>query len=275
MSTLDIPPKSNPAGRLWHLVFEGRKLASQPIPNAVATLFKCHPGDHASVLRGLLNYVDLTNEVERLMHRVPNINAGKHLTWTGKVRQVFQHIGLTANPLQIVLDPFDEPAMSLLSICSDHLESIVREPIVDEAGIQSLLDEALKLHADISKSDIELALREYLLRHLRLVIDALFDYRTKGFESLWNGLAAVKGHCDLSGLRAGLSPESVRSSPLWQRLTIIFVGLCTLVDSAQRVEYAIEKRRGLRNAIGSFIEPKRDLGAIEVPPLLPSAERRE
>jgi hypothetical protein len=249
MTAVDIPPKSNPAGRLWHLVTEGRSVVNDATTTALAKLFGCSTDQHALLLRGFLNYVELTDEVERLMKSVPGINAAKHLTWTPKVRTAYANVGLGGTAFNSVLQAFDDPALSLISICSDHLETVLREPVADEVGVRKLLAEAINLHREIAVSQIELAMREYLLKHMRIVIDALFDYRTKGFEALWDGLAAVKGHNDLAGVRIGLDPVAVRETPLWVKVGVAVTALCELVDNAQRVEYVISKGQQARQVL--------------------------
>lgn len=239
------PPLSNPAGRLWHLVRDGKGARSQYLPQAIAQIFKIAPDDPVQVMRGIANFLNLIAEVDRWMRLVPDINAERHLAWVDKTRHPFKNIGLGSyTQMAHLVDPFDESAMSLIFICSDHLERYFSEPVANDSGVRSLLDQALALMKRISRSSIDPPIREYMLRHLQIVVDALFDFRTHGFESLWNGLTASRGHYDAGKFRRGVTTEKVHACPDWVKVTAIVTGLAALVDSAQRIEYVLEKGSG-------------------------------
>jgi hypothetical protein len=112
---------------------------------------------------------------------------------------------------------------------------------LDQDGVKTLLDQTLSLIRQIARSDIDPPIREYLLRHLQIVADALFDARTQGFESLWNGLTASQGHYDSALHRKGVTVEKIKKCPEWQTVVAILAGVAALVDMAQRVDYVIEK----------------------------------
>jgi|SRR6185295_2514358 len=203
-------------------------------------------------MRAAFNFVALTDEVERLIKCVPKINAAKHLAWTPKVRQSLRQIVFQNNGILFasVLSGFDDNTMALLSICSDHLETYNPEPIADQAGVARLLAETLELIRQVSTSEIDLYIREYMLRHLQLVADALFDFRTKGFESLWNGLSACQGHHYTSVARVGVDQDTLKSTPLWKKVVAVVVALGALVEHAEKVEHFIEQGEKVSQLIG-------------------------
>ncbi|CAG0951533.1 hypothetical protein PHYC_00229 [Phycisphaerales bacterium] len=240
-TTSKNPPLTNPAGRLWNLVNGAREFQNKPVQEGIAGMFGVSPKDHAGILRSSLNFVQLVAEVERLVKCVPDIDPEKHLAWTGRVRDGFQHLSLNGHQFSNVLQTFDGSAMALLSICSDHLERFAHEPIADQNGVRRLLDETLALISAVANSGIDAFLREYLLRHLQIVADALFDFRTKGFEALWNGLSTCNGHEAAAKVRVGFDPEAVQKSEFWPRVVKVVAGLVVLVDGAQRIDYVLEK----------------------------------
>lgn len=224
------------------------------MPSAVAIIFNCDPSDSIAVLRGYLNIVSLVDEVERLVRTIPTINPAKHLAWTSKVRAHFSRISLSDQyQMSHLIGAFDDSAMALLSICSDHLERHCAEPVADQAGVSRLLTEAIQLFREISKSELSPPIREYMLRHLQIVIDALFDYRTKGFEALWNGLSSSQGHNNLAALRIGLAEAEVRASPYWPKIVATVAGLCALIDGAQRIDFVLEKKDQVSRIVSDLL----------------------
>lgn len=241
MTTSDLPPTSNPAGRLWHIVRTAKKHPHENMQAGIAAIFGLKEPSVASSLRGAAQILDLISEVERWMRRVPGINAQKHLSWVEASKTPFVNIGIIGISTAQLFAPFDEPALSLLSICSDHLEAHFREPQADDAAVKKLLDEAIALFRQVANSDLEPAAREYILRHLQIVVDALFDFRTKGFEALWNGASSCTGHERVAEVRIGIDLDSIRKTPMWQRTSAIILALGALIQGAQNAEWVLQK----------------------------------
>jgi hypothetical protein len=238
------PPLTNPAGRLWHVAKEIKGYGSITFSEGTARLFRCSVADKRQLLLGAQCFFSLIREVELAVRAVESINPDLHLTWVEKVNLSFNEFSL--NPsygnIQSVGNAFDANAMSLILICSDHIERIgAREPSVDDGEIAALLEQVLAVLAEVEVADIALPAKLYMLRHLQMVADALFEYRFAGYSGLWHGFGCCAGtHC-AAVARADYVHPQVASPELWEKTLQILSRFSAIVTSARNIEFVLEK----------------------------------
>jgi len=104
------------------------------------------------------------------------------------------------------------------------------EPVIDESIIQKLLEEADRLIDSLNTAQLENRLREYLLRQVDLVRQALQDYRFQGPLSVNQAVQSVVGAVAINHKTYLESKETAEGNSAWDFLARV-ANIATIVGA--------------------------------------------
>lgn len=241
----------NPAGRLHALLKEALSQKSNGTVKRVwAKVFEIDEDNRPLLLMRVSQVMNLffeTNELlnkleevdhELLLKRIPNIGAGLSLmNFENSWNSVAQH--------------FDEHTMELLELCAFEISRAGYKASIPRDELQQLQHQIAELIEQIVQSeDIDNEFRVFLLKYLRMLENAIIDYRVSGVDGIVVSLERAVG-------ALALRPDPISDiktdagAKFWSVLGKAST-LCSLaVNTAKLLGYAIRPLGDILPLLGS------------------------
>ncbi len=83
--------------------------------------------------------------------------------------------------------------ITILEFCIDAVDKVYKEKIVDENELKTILSEIQTLYEQIVESEIDTKLKRILLDLLKIMENAIHEYRIRGVERLRESLEQIVG----------------------------------------------------------------------------------
>ena len=185
--------KTDPAGRLHDLLEAARKqLESKRSREALGAIFGVESKDTESLLRLLADLIMLSQQTKLRIKSLADINHDLYLKPFDNIEQILSTLNLDASwkPYRNLLS---EPTLYGLKFCSDKLSRIDRIETIDKSEIEVIQTKLAALVEDILKSEIDLYVKELLLRNLEGLRQSLIAYRVRGLEGIEREVEAGLG----------------------------------------------------------------------------------
>ncbi len=115
-----------------------------------------------------------------------------YLEWLPQVMQAFSNLSL-AGPIGALTDQISAVTLERLRFCGIMLSSRRGEPQLVVEEVQHLREEIDELIKEIKESPIDEPVRQYALRHLLKLSEALREYELFGSERIVEELGAAIG----------------------------------------------------------------------------------
>ena len=184
---------NNPAGRLYLILAEGRKKGLNTITGDVwPNLLDVPQDDSATLLRKLGQVMALPAVIRDEVYRLENVDHSLLLQWLPKVNEAFRSLNLQSKWHEFI-GYIDDAALYGLQICDDMLSRTQRNVQVNEDELMKIHAEALELFQEILHAEIDPELKKHLLEQLRLIDNAIQDYRIGGIKPIETALDATLG----------------------------------------------------------------------------------
>lgn len=185
--------KTDPAGRL-HDLLESAK--NQPenkrARDVLGIVFDVESKDTESLLRLLADLIMLSQQTKLRIKSLADINHDLYLKPFDNIEIILSTLNLDANwkPYKNLLS---EPTLYGLKFCSDKLSRIDRIETINKSEIEAIQTKLAALVEDILKSEIDLYVKELLLRNLESLRQSLIAYRVRGLEGIEREVEAGLG----------------------------------------------------------------------------------
>lgn len=124
---------------------------------------------------------NLVNEVEQILLKNNEIDHEKYLKPFTKLKELFPAPVRLSDSFTLTIDGVD---LTILEFCIDAVAKIYREKTVDEEELKELLNQIRDLYEEIVDSEIDDTLKRILLDILKVMEDAIHEYRIRGIERL-------------------------------------------------------------------------------------------
>lgn len=185
---------NNPAGRLYNLLKEREKPSFQKmkVRDVWCVLLGVGVNDTPILLRRIAKVIALPSLIEQQIKQNENIDHSVYLKWLPKVANAFKRLNLEA-PWTNFIKPIDDTVVYGLEICSEQLSRKQPETIIKYDEIKKIQGEIDELLHEITSSNIDKYLKEYLTTHIKDIMDAIEEYELEGIVPIRKALESTIG----------------------------------------------------------------------------------
>lgn len=213
---------NNPAGRLYALLDAAKVPPRQGDSTAVrhrwADVLEVDRDDLPTLLARLSPVIALPSQVREAISSIPDLDHQRYLRYLPKVEQAFSNLNL-GTAWQHFAAPIDTATMHGLELCDERLSALRSEPTLAEDERAELHQQVRNLFDDVAANEGKPDLREFLLRHLSAMDQALSEYRISGTPPVENAVRSATGELVLRKIRGEDLPHSSRSDRFWKIFT--------------------------------------------------------
>jgi hypothetical protein len=200
--------------------------------------------------------VFLKKQIKSAIENNPKLkNPNAHLTWIAHVDSLLSVPTLNQPVIQIRSPFFGNPSVfDALAMCSEQIDEIEARDL-NEIELKELQELASALHASIvAATGLEPPVRRTLLRIVRLLLDAIQNYRFEGAEGLRNGIEQFFGAV---AMEQTLLAEFAKSKPEQQEaVKNVFVKAASCAEKLKPVAEAASALAEFVEKVSVFLLPK-------------------
>ena len=213
-----MPILTTSATRLLEVVSSIKSIDNQmllrPGLPAWAKVFEVEPSDINGLYRKLAMTGNLPSEVSTDFRNLPEIDHDLHLSWVANATAALNPTDINAQ-LKRAADTFNSEVVNLIRICESHLIRHSPEEAIDVDEMATLRASATSLADDVlADEELSSDLKQYILHHTHLVIQAIDDYGLQGASAILNGVDATIG----AMVRQKASAKRTQETPYGERL---------------------------------------------------------
>lgn len=197
--------KGNPARRLYEIILESEKVykefkqQSQPSVSiwiVWAKVFDIEINNSREKQIETISRINqsrkLVDEVEYLLLKNEDIDHEKYLRPFPKLRDLF------VKPFDVMSSfnsffKINGSDITILEFCIDAVSKVYKEKVIDENELKEVLIEIQNLYEQIIDSDIEKTLKRILLDMLKIMENAIHEYRIRGIERFHEAIEQLIG----------------------------------------------------------------------------------
>ncbi|MEX2411647.1 MAG: hypothetical protein WD607_09835, partial [Candidatus Paceibacterota bacterium] len=169
-----------------------KKSDGQKIRQVWSEVLDCEEKDDAEITKRVVEVYNLTQDVQRLIKLIPDINYDLFLTAFPKIERAIFPLNLNANwkNQKMKLDP---GVITTLRFCSEELNKHYSEEGVSEEDLVDVKKQIDELFEIVNSSKIDPLLRLTLLEELERIRSAIAMYQIKGAKGLSEALQSTIG----------------------------------------------------------------------------------
>lgn len=134
----------------------------------------------------------LVDEVEELLKKVENLDHEKYLRPFPKLKTVFTSPFQLGNSFEQIFG-INAVDLTILEFGIDAVAGVYKEKVVDEDQLKALLSEIQNLYEQVIDLEIDKNLKRILLDMLKIMENAIHEYRIRGVERLGEALEQLVG----------------------------------------------------------------------------------
>lgn len=227
----------NPAGRLLHILQEGKKKQTSLACKAIwAELLDVKPDNLALLMSRLGKVMELPEQIiNQIKIHYPNQN-NTHKHWSAKVNTAFAQQNLNGKWSEFI-NHIDSHTIDYLSMSVDLLDVKEKTKILSDKELTEIHKKISDLVTEILKMELDENFKKYVLKFLRKVLTAIEEYKISGASPILEAMESTLGHAFIDeNYRNNLSGTPVGSKIITALSAIasivtIAVGLPQLSDT--------------------------------------------
>ena len=176
---------NNPAGRLYNILLKSQNPSNHGIPakQAWSQLLDVPDENQSLLLRRLAKVMELPSTIKELIEKESNIEHQTYLVWFPQINEAFSSLKLDA-PFSKFSQYSHDTNLLGLRFCSDLLSRSKPEKIVEKEELEKLTEDVNMLINEIITSKVDAEVKQFALKHLRIILHAIQEYRIVGIEAL-------------------------------------------------------------------------------------------
>ena len=186
--------ETNPAGRLYKILAAARqKPQDAKVRDVWADVLDCPTEDDAELSRRVVEVYGLSQETQKLLRLLPDLNHDLYLTSFPKLEKAIFPLNLQATwqPQRNIL--LDEGVLTRLQFCAEELGKHYSEEAIGQDDLEEISSLLADLFSSVETSSIPTALRLAVLEELERIRAALSMYRIKGAKGVKEAMQALLG----------------------------------------------------------------------------------
>lgn len=186
---MDKPPKTNPAGRLYHLLKAARPQTSNATFGEVwAEVFGIDPEDRGRLLVMLSHLLQQIEEGKQAVLETQELRQDLHLEPFQKLEKAFSVMNLDGQFNGWKKGHLPDGTLRDLEWCAEALSGIYSEGEIDREELAELQDDIQDLTKKTREADIPEDIRGVILDGLEHIRRAIFEYDLRGVDGLKDAL---------------------------------------------------------------------------------------
>lgn len=232
------PPKTNPAGRLYHLLSEAvRKNNNRTFGKVWAEVFGIDPEDRGRLLVMLSHLIRQIEEGKEAVRSNPeSLRQDLHLKPFEKLTKAFSVMNLDAKWRGWKKSHLPDETVSDLEWCAEGLKQVYPEGEIDGDELTKLREDVEELISEVRKADIEEDLKAVIIDGLEHVRRAIVEYDLRGVDGLVQALEQNIGTIHLHQKELGAAGQA---SDILKEWAGRLASLKLLIDSASEAYQAL------------------------------------
>jgi hypothetical protein len=123
--------------------------------------------------------------------------------------------------------------ITVLEFCSEKLESLHLELVIDEQELQNILTEVTELFDEVKSANVDSDLKTFILDGLEAIRRGIYEFRIRGPERLREAIAEIVGDYWVKHPK----PQTAEDEESWERFTKSvgrFIALVKLAHSSAK-----------------------------------------
>lgn len=237
------PPKTNPAGRLYHLLSDAvTKNNNRTFGEVWADVFGIDPEDRGRLLVMLSHLIRQIEEGKRAVRSNPELLRQElHLKPFEKLTKAFSVMNLDGKWKGWKKSHLPDETVSDLEWCAEGLKQVYPEGEIDRGELTKLREEVEDLISKVREADIAEDLKAVIIDGLEHVRRAIVEYDLRGVDGLVQALKQNIGIIYLHKKELGAGGKVSEFLEEWAgRLA----SLKLLIDSAGEAYQALPEGSG-------------------------------
>lgn len=221
----------NPAARLLLWIETAKRQDNSRTAISVwCKVFDLKDPDPPGVFRRLGYLLDLAEETETLVRKIPDLDYDLYLSGLPQIREGLSYLNLN-NPWEGIKPYFSERSLAHLSFCAERIAKHFPEQEITEDTLRELAADVDTLFDKIAASPLKSDLKELFLALLERMRRAIAEYRIRGAGSLREALENSVGRLVLRG-RANGEPSSDEEKSLYDQVKQLLWRFNEIVNQA-------------------------------------------
>lgn len=222
----------NPAARLYDLLEMARSQSNASnVLSVWCEVLGLAKGNSPGVFKGLSYLLELAEETERLVRKIPDLNHNHYLDGISKIKEGISYPNLNV-PWDNAKQFFSEKSMAHLSFCAERLSKHFPEQAIPEDALREIGDAITKLFEKVASAPISHEFKELLLDLLERMRRGVSEYRIRGEKSLREALESSIGRLVLHSISPTKEAISTEEKDLFDKFKQLLWKLNTLINHA-------------------------------------------
>jgi hypothetical protein len=186
---------NNPAGHLHQLLVNLKNMERGGQPQTVpafAAVLNTSTNDTIVLIQRIARMAALVQRTKERVLAIKDEDTAIYLEWLVPIQTAFSALSLSG-ALSSFTERYDAVALERLRFCAHMLSRRASEPelVAEElAKVQKEVDELIK---EIKESETDAFLKEYMLRHLNSISDAIREYNLFGSDRIREEVSTAIG----------------------------------------------------------------------------------
>ena len=217
--------KNNPAARLHAILMLAKEQkGSTPTIIAWKNILDLQTDEDLEIMGMVGKVFTLPLAVTYAVNQIPALHQELYLSWKSGIENAFRANTWNGN-IQEFLKHINDTMLVSLQFVSDNLGRLAPEITLNEKNFEELRQGAWNLYEEISNSDMDSIVKDYLLKHMSMILRALDDYPILGIQPLNTAIETCIGTVVTQEAKAKNSNDTKAGSDFWKFTAKILVAL--------------------------------------------------
>ena len=227
--------KTEPAGRLFDILQEAKRKSENYTARKVwSEIFEVEEQDTSTLLKMLADLIRLMHLSKRNIEELNDIEHELYLKPFSRLEVIFSQVNLDAQ-WKAWRDQIDESTLYGLQFCSDRLNRSTNYTKITNDELDKIKDSLSDLVEQILASELEVSLKQLLIRNLERLRQTLIAYRINGIDGIETeielNLGSILLHKDEIKKKSGEN-----STHIWKKYFSFLDGLNKTISTAKNVK---------------------------------------
>lgn len=218
------------AGRLLNIIKEAKSISSQTqCIDAWGKILNTNKSNMPLLFKRLGAVMALPSKIEKIVLNTNGISDTRaYLNWLGPINQAFMNQNLSST-----WDTFskyiDQHTINYLTITTDMLNLQSPETNLKDTELEKLKNDFLGIEKEINEAELDIELKNFMLKRIRDILNAIDEYKLNGIEPLMDSLNITIGQIILNNELAVKSSKEDFAKKFWNLIvnTSVMVTLLT------------------------------------------------
>jgi hypothetical protein len=204
----------NPAGRLFVLLTQAMKAPGHKnVAEVWSEVLGVAPKDRAKLLHRYALVISEYHAAKNAVQKLNDVDTTLYLRPFDRIAQFFSRMNFD-QPWEKVAKILDAPTLQGIEFVSDRLARDQGENAIEDATLRELQDAINSLFEAVLKAEIEPGIKDYILRCLSDLQNAILEYRIRGAVGMVMAVESALGSAfryreSIETARRGKSKETI------------------------------------------------------------------